>query len=737
MFRSGGRWRAVVLTVAVSAGIIVPAQSAQAVNWISAAAFASCVTDVPVFAARDNGELWLHPHQGTRSGKATWGQARQIGSGWTGRALAGPNGQVLHVETGGALKRFAWNGTGWTDGAGSVLAQGWQRFATTARDLVTVDSAGDIYRVDADGSLRRFAHDGTRWVVDGQELAKGWDRYNLIVAAGPGVLYARTPSGELTRHHYADGTWLQRDTVVGQGWQRFRSVGSAGGDTLFGIDGDQLWWHRFVPALGEWVSTQFGDTMLSTSMGAGWSSTRDIAPQTTGCSSLNPLEKVHRIASVGASVLLTERGLRELRVALQQSVGPDAPIANALVAAAKFVQENQAKVAPLVAKYAANPHPLEDADKQALKSVLDAAMAPGGPMAALWEIVRRELGTHVTFAQAVDLAKAVLGWTVEITRMTVDFAKTTKQLLDDVPGILDQMLQGYAKMNEGLTEVNVVVDQSTKTLGQLNAAMEQMNSGLDVMNNAIVGINSALNDMNAAITSMNAAVTRMNRAVDALNNGGYDFFRSYRVKFDDLDLSGLDRIWGQRASAEELAKADRWFSLAVDFVPFAGDAKGIWGAVSGRDPLTGEELSGADRAMGSLFFLRYLKNIRKGGDLIYTGSKLEEAKRGRALVENGKYDYLFGKVDSNSHNAARSRQNKEQLARIGVHDTPQGRALIKNHLDQAVTNDANVQRVFTTEHGTFQIRDSLFAGPGGFLHFESTWHVTQDGLRLTTIIPKE
>lgn len=714
----------------------MPAPSAQAVNWIPAAAFATCATDVPVFAARDNGELWLYPHQGTRSGKATWGQARQVGSGWNGRTLAGPNGQVYSVETSGALKRFAWNGTGWADGAGTVLAQGWERFATSARDLVTVDSAGVVYRVDADGTLRRFVHDGAKWTVDGEELAKGWDRYNLIVAAGPGVLYARTPSGELTRHHHADGVWLQRDTVVGQGWQRFRSLGSAGADTLFGLDGDQLWWQRFVPALGEWVSTQFGDTMPSTSIGTGWSSTRDIAPQVSGCSSLNPLEKVHRLASVGASVLLTERGLRELRGALAQSLGQDAPIVHAMTAASKFVRDNQERIAPLVAKYAANPHPVEAADRQTLKSVVDSAMAPGGPLAALWEVVRRELGTHVTFQQAVGLAQAGLDWTVQVTRATIDFAKTTKQLLDDIPGILDQMLQGYALMNAGLTEVNATVDQSIKTLGELNVAMEQMNSGVDQMNDAIAGVNSALQASNAAIERMNGAVGRMNRALDQLNNGGGSFFRSFHVKFDNLDFSGLDRIWGQRASAEELARADNWFSLAVDFVPFVGDAKGLWGAASGRDPLTGQELSGADRAMGSLFFLRYLKNIRKGGDLIYTGSKLEEARRGRALIDNGKYDYLFGKVDSNSHNAARSQQNKAQLARIGVHDTPQGRSLIKNHLDEAVANDANVKRTYTDEHGTFQIRDSLFAGPGGFLHFESAWQVTQDGLRLTTIIPK-
>lgn len=30
---------------------------------------------------------------------------------------------------------------------------------------------------------------------------------------------------------------------------------------------------------------------------------------------------------------------------------------------------------------------------------------------------------------------------------------------------------------------------------------------------------------------------------------------------------------------------------------------------------------------------------------------------------------------------------------------------------------------------------TLFGGPGRFLKFESTWHVTDAGLRLTTVVP--
>lgn len=106
-----------------------------------------------------------------------------------------------------------------------------------------------------------------------------------------------------------------------------------------------------------------------------------------------------------------------------------------------------------------------------------------------------------------------------------------------------------------------------------------------------------------------------------------------------------------------------------------------------------------------------------------------------ALVDPGKYDYLFGRVSSGSHNAARSAQNARQLARVGVHDTTAGRSLLQQHFDTVVRRRGNVLKQFSTEYGTFQIRESLFAGPGGFLKLESTWQVTKDGLRLTTVIP--
>jgi hypothetical protein len=60
----------------------------------------------------------------------------------------------------------------------------------------------------------------------------------------------------------------------------------------------------------------------------------------------------------------------------------------------------------------------------------------------------------------------------------------------------------------------------------------------------------------------------------------------------------------------------------------------------------------------------------------------------------------------------------------------------QRHFDDVVSSDGNIARTFDDDYGDYQIRDSLFAGPGGFLHFETTWQITDGGLRLTTVIPK-
>lgn len=105
------------------------------------------------------------------------------------------------------------------------------------------------------------------------------------------------------------------------------------------------------------------------------------------------------------------------------------------------------------------------------------------------------------------------------------------------------------------------------------------------------------------------------------------------------------------------------------------------------------------------------------------------------IVDPDKWDYLFGRVTSNEHNEDRSIQIEGQLARIGITDTPEGRALIRANFNESLSSDSALVRSFTTKFGDFQVRESLFAGPRGLLKFETTWEVTEGGYRLITVVP--
>ncbi len=112
------------------------------------------------------------------------------------------------------------------------------------------------------------------------------------------------------------------------------------------------------------------------------------------------------------------------------------------------------------------------------------------------------------------------------------------------------------------------------------------------------------------------------------------------------------------------------------------------------------------------------------------------AEGAQAIVSEGKFGYLFGEASGNAHNVSRSLQNASQLSRVGVYNDPSGRALLQSHFNDVVGDSSNIVHSYSDQYGNFQIRESLFAGPGGFVKFESTWQVLEGGsYRFTTAIP--
>ena len=90
-----------------------------------------------------------------------------------------------------------------------------------------------------------------------------------------------------------------------------------------------------------------------------------------------------------------------------------------------------------------------------------------------------------------------------------------------------------------------------------------------------------------------------------------------------------------------------------------------------------------------------------------------------------------------SHNLPRTKQNLAQMKRLGVPDNVNGQLLLQNHFDSVVNDPSNIIKTWTTKESQFEIRESLFSGPGGFAKFESAWEVLSDGTRrFTTVIIK-
>jgi hypothetical protein len=108
----------------------------------------------------------------------------------------------------------------------------------------------------------------------------------------------------------------------------------------------------------------------------------------------------------------------------------------------------------------------------------------------------------------------------------------------------------------------------------------------------------------------------------------------------------------------------------------------------------------------------------------------------RGIVTAEKLGYLFRQASGRAHHIERALQNLSQFRRVGIPNNAVGRALVQSHLEAAAQSTSNIVRTFTNQYGTFQVRQSLLAAPGGFLQLESTWQVVSNGVsRLVTVIP--
>jgi hypothetical protein len=133
--------------------------------------------------------------------------------------------------------------------------------------------------------------------------------------------------------------------------------------------------------------------------------------------------------------------------------------------------------------------------------------------------------------------------------------------------------------------------------------------------------------------------------------------------------------------------------------------------------------------------LELLERCEPSAGVIYVVASATAAAEG-AIISEGKFGYLFGEASGNAHNVERALENASQLSRVGVFNNAEGQALLQAHFDAVVSDSSNIIGSTANQYGNFVTRESLFAGPGGFIKFQSTWQVLEGGAqRFITAIP--
>ncbi|CDL81263.1 hypothetical protein [Xenorhabdus szentirmaii] len=109
--------------------------------------------------------------------------------------------------------------------------------------------------------------------------------------------------------------------------------------------------------------------------------------------------------------------------------------------------------------------------------------------------------------------------------------------------------------------------------------------------------------------------------------------------------------------------------------------------------------------------------------------------------DSNKFNYIFGRVNSNPHNTARSSQLAHTMKKLGIHEDAKGKRLLIEHFESSIQGgNNNVISVFRGHKNILQeTRQSLLYGPSGKATvLESTYQIMENGSRkFLTVIPKD
>ncbi|AGN36393.1 pre-toxin TG domain-containing protein [Bacillus paralicheniformis] len=268
--------------------------------------------------------------------------------------------------------------------------------------------------------------------------------------------------------------------------------------------------------------------------------------------------------------------------------------------------------------------------------------------------------------------------------------KQTMEALDGIHEIMEQMIEAENQMIKGLDQMNDAVDGMNKSMdnvihsmNEVSEAMDECNKALDVsikitkdmtketnkananMNQMVKGINQAnkgMNQLNKSTDKLNKAIKKSNKALD-----DYDK-KSSKVKNKKITKNQAKKTKQQKEQLKRaqnkvdnanknLKKNEKTLnegalalSVLIDFIPLASNVKGGAEAITGKDLITGQELSGFERTLAGV-------SVVTSGTAKLVGRALnisEKTAKTAKVVENGEKAINAGKKANSAYDIAKN-----------------------------------------------------------------------------------
>ncbi|MFE7662479.1 pre-toxin TG domain-containing protein [Streptomyces celluloflavus] len=205
-------------------------------------------------------------------------------------------------------------------------------------------------------------------------------------------------------------------------------------------------------------------------------------------------------------------------------------------------------------------------------------------------------------------------------------------------GSMGKTIKDLERTNKNLDQMNKDLDQTNKNLEQINKGLDQMNRDLMEMNKSV---NAGMKSLSASMKSIDARMRDIDRQMAGLRVDVAEMRKIQNRKhpevwdnlYKDLDLSSVgEYVRDGHMSSDENKVLQIIVSGILDLTPGVGDVKGVMEAASGKDTVSGLELTDSDRLIGSIVLLRWMK----AGKKLITADELAAAMK--AEKATGKID---------------------------------------------------------------------------------------------------